>query len=182
LSPLWAVFYRTRDIAPELGSVDLTGRRIGAARRQLLVGESGHTWISVRPTGTMTGHTLISVHPTGKTRSHTWISEWDRIFKTPMATPANPLPLESFLLWRGRLAAPSRGGLAEVRLDGLLRIVDLAPLAALPLPWSAVGQADELVIEIERVGDHLDLLALDRALRRRLVRQMTPREDPDAPR
>ncbi|MFT3771140.1 MAG: hypothetical protein QM820_37470 [Minicystis sp.] len=74
---------------------------------------------------------------------------------------------------------PPELGMSEVRLDGLLRVVDPAPLAALAAPWSLVGQADELVIEIKMPGDHLDLLAFDRALLRRLARQVQRREDPE---
>ena len=41
-----------------------------------------------------------------------------------------------------------------------------------------IGEADELALEIKMPGDHLDLLALDRALLRRLARQIQRREDP----
>jgi hypothetical protein len=90
---------------------------------------------------------------------------------------------ETAIVTHGAVAwqLPPEVALTEVRLDGLLRVNDPAPLAALPLPWSAVGQADELVIEIKMVGDHLDLLALDRALLRRLARQIQRREAPDDP-
>ncbi len=90
---------------------------------------------------------------------------------------------ETAIVTHGAVAwqLPPEVPLTEVRLDGLLRVNDPAPLAALPLPWRAVGQADELVIEIKMVGDHIDLLALDRALLRRLARQIQRREDPDDP-
>jgi hypothetical protein len=90
---------------------------------------------------------------------------------------------ETALVTGGAVAwqLPPEVGLTEVRLDGLLRVIDPAPLAALPAPWSAVGQADELVIEIKMVGDHLDLLSFDRALLRRLARQVQRREAPDDP-
>jgi hypothetical protein len=68
-----------------------------------------------------------------------------------------------------------------LRLDGLLRVLDPAALAPLPAPWSAVAQADEIVIEIKMVGDHLDLLSFDRALLRRLARQVMRREAVDDP-
>jgi hypothetical protein len=55
--------------------------------------------------------------------------------------------------------------MSEVRLDGLLRVLDPAPLAALAAPWCTIGEADELAIEIKMPGDHLDLLSLDRAAR-----------------
>lgn len=73
---------------------------------------------------------------------------------------------------------PPEIGMSEVRLDGLLRVLDPAPLAALAAPWCAIGDADELAIEIKMPGDHLDLLSLDRALLRRLARQIQRREDP----
>jgi hypothetical protein len=76
---------------------------------------------------------------------------------------------------------PPELGMSEVRLDGLLRVVDPAPLAALAAPWSLSKQADELVLEIKMPGDHLDLLAFDRALLRRLARQVMRREDPNTP-
>jgi len=81
---------------------------------------------------------------------------------------------------RGAVAwqLPPEVGMSEVRLDGLLRVLDPAPLAALAAPWCRIGEADELALEIKMPGDHLDLLALDRALLRRLARQIQRREDP----
>ena len=73
---------------------------------------------------------------------------------------------------------PPEVSMSEVRLDGLLRVLDPAPLVALAAPWCTIGEADELAIEIKMPGDHLDLLSLDRALLRRLARQIQRREDP----
>jgi hypothetical protein len=91
--------------------------------------------------------------------------------------------LETPAVTRGAVAwqLPPEVGLSEVRLDGLLRVVDPAPLTELAAPWSLAGPADELVLEIKMIGDHLDLLALDRALLRRLARQIQRREDPKDP-
>jgi hypothetical protein len=93
------------------------------------------------------------------------------------------LARETAIVTHGAVAwqLPPEVGLTEVRLDGLLRVLDPAPLAALAAPWCTTEQADELVIEIKMVGDHLDLLALDRALLRRLARQIQRREDAAAP-
>jgi hypothetical protein len=52
---------------------------------------------------------------------------------------------------------PPELGMTEVRLDGLLRVVNPAPLAALAAPWSLLDQADELVpFLIARTGRPLD--------------------------
>ncbi len=72
---------------------------------------------------------------------------------------------------------PPELGLSEVRLDGLLRVLSHAPLASLAPPWSLIGPADELVLEAKMQGDHLDLTAFDRAMLRRLARQIQRRED-----
>jgi hypothetical protein len=90
---------------------------------------------------------------------------------------------ETASVTRGAIAwqPPPELGMSEVRLDGLLRVVDPRPLAALPAPWSAAEEADELVLEIKMPGDHLDLAAIERALLRRQVRQVQRCEDRDAP-
>src|SRR5580692_10789282 len=73
---------------------------------------------------------------------------------------------------------PPELGLSEVRLDGLMRVLRHGPLAALAAPWSLVGEADELILEVKMQGDHVDLTAIDRAMLRRLARQIQRREDP----
>ena len=76
---------------------------------------------------------------------------------------------------------PPEVGLTEVRLDGLLRVHDRAPLAGLAAPWSHVEPTDELVLEVAMPGNHVDILSFDRACLRRLARQVQRREDPAAP-
>ncbi|HEU4411483.1 MAG TPA: hypothetical protein VFS43_39930 [Polyangiaceae bacterium] len=70
--------------------------------------------------------------------------------------------------WRG----PVELGLSEVRLDGLLRLLAPARLAALPAPWSLGQSADEVVLELKLAGDHLNELAVERALLRRQAYQV----------
>jgi hypothetical protein len=68
---------------------------------------------------------------------------------------------------------PPELNLSEVRLDGLLLVRDPARLRVLAAPWcEAVGQADELIIELKMPGDHLDMLAVERTLLRRQARQV----------
>jgi hypothetical protein len=71
--------------------------------------------------------------------------------------------------------------MSEVRLDGLLLVHAPALLARLAPPWSTVREPGELVLEIKMPGDHLDMLAIDRALLRRNARQVQRREDTKAP-
>jgi len=71
--------------------------------------------------------------------------------------------------------------MSEVRLDGLLLVHTPALLARLTSPWSTVQEPGELVLEIKMPGDHLDMLAIDRALLRRNARQVQRREDPKTP-
>jgi hypothetical protein len=68
--------------------------------------------------------------------------------------------------------------MSEVRLDGLLLVRTPALLAPLAPPWSTVQEPGEIVLEIKMPGDHLDMLAIDRALLRRGARQVQRREDP----
>jgi hypothetical protein len=67
---------------------------------------------------------------------------------------------------------PPELGMSEVRIDGLLRVLDAAPLVALPAPWSLVGQANDLVLEVKMQGDHLDAVAVERGLLRRQAWQV----------
>jgi hypothetical protein len=76
---------------------------------------------------------------------------------------------------------PPELNMSEVRLDGLLLVTTPAVLAALPPPWSTIKEAGELILEIKMPGDHLDMIALDRAVLRRYARQVQRREDPRAP-
>jgi hypothetical protein len=50
----------------------------------------------------------------------------------------------------------------------------LAPLAP---PWSTVQEPGEIVLEIKMPGDHLDMMAIDRAVLRRNARQVQRREE-----
>jgi hypothetical protein len=76
---------------------------------------------------------------------------------------------------------PPELNMSEVRLDGLLLVNDPAALAALAPPWSTVREAGELIVEIKMPGDHLDMIAVDRAVLRRYARQVQRREEPKDP-
>ncbi|HEU4405876.1 MAG TPA: hypothetical protein VFS43_11470 [Polyangiaceae bacterium] len=65
--------------------------------------------------------------------------------------------------WQG----PVELGLSEVRLDGLLRLLAPERLAALAAPWSLADVSGEVVLELKLPGDHLDRVAVERALLRR---------------
>ena len=71
--------------------------------------------------------------------------------------------------------------MSEVRLDGLLLVHAPALLAPLAPPWSMVKEPSELVLEIKMPGDHLDMLAIDRAVLRRNARQVQRREESTPP-
>jgi len=71
--------------------------------------------------------------------------------------------------------------MSEVRLDGLLLVHTPAMLAPLASPWSTVREPGELILEIKMPGDHVDMLATDRALLRRNARQVQRHEDPKTP-
>jgi len=71
--------------------------------------------------------------------------------------------------------------MSEVRLDGLLLVHAPALLAPLAPPWSTVQEPGELVLEIKMPGDHLDMLAIDRAVLRRNARQVQRREESKTP-
>lgn len=58
--------------------------------------------------------------------------------------------------------------LSEVRLDGVLEPLDLP---ALPAPWCFLGER-VTVVEVKMPGDHLDWIALQRALLRRQALQV----------
>jgi hypothetical protein len=74
---------------------------------------------------------------------------------------------------------PAELNMSEVRLDGLLVVHDPAPLVSMAAPWSTLGQAGEpvIVVEVKMQGDHLDMIAVDRAVLRRQALQVNRRED-----
>jgi len=65
----------------------------------------------------------------------------------------------------------------DVRLDGLLRVLDPVALRTLAAPWCLLGQVDELALEVKMQGDHLDVPSFDRACLRRFARQVQRLED-----
>lgn len=65
--------------------------------------------------------------------------------------------------------------LTEVRLDGVLGVLKPLELPALPAPWSLLGDR-VTVVEVKMPGDHLDAIALERALLRRQALQVTVME------
>jgi hypothetical protein len=69
---------------------------------------------------------------------------------------------------------PPEIGLVKVQGDGLLQVHvrGREPLAPLALPWPEAGVHDEVLLEIKMPGDHLDVLAVERALLRRQARQV----------
>jgi len=67
---------------------------------------------------------------------------------------------------------PPELGMSEVRIDGLLTVRDPGPLASLSAPWSLAQRAGELVVEIKMQGDHVDGVAVERALLRRQAWQV----------
>ena len=71
--------------------------------------------------------------------------------------------------------------MSEVRLDGLLLVHAPALLGSLAPPWSTVRDPGELVLEIKMPGDHVDMLAIDRAVLRRNARQVQRREESKTP-
>src|SRR5258707_1250132 len=75
---------------------------------------------------------------------------------------------------------PPELNMSEVRLDGLLLANNPVALASLAPPWSTLKEPGELIIEIKMPGDHLDMIAVDRAVLRRYARQVQRREDPKA--
>jgi hypothetical protein len=80
-------------------------------------------------------------------------------------------------VWQG----PVELGLSEVRLDGLLRLLAPERLATLAAPWSLGGGAGEVVLELKLAGDHLDEVAVERALLRRQAYQVVRLEAEGAP-
>lgn len=72
---------------------------------------------------------------------------------------------------------PVELSLSEVRLDGTIVVRDGHGLSALPAPWSLASAVDEVVLEIKMQGDHLDRVAVERALLRRQARQVVRVED-----
>jgi hypothetical protein len=76
---------------------------------------------------------------------------------------------------------PPELNMSEVRIDGLLLVTAPASLAGLAAPWSTLREAGELVIEIKMPGDHLDMIAVSRAVLRRYARQVQRLEDLTVP-
>lgn len=104
------------------------------------------------------------------------MGQLDQFIKTTFA-------IETSMVTQGAAAwqLPPEIGMIEVRLDGLILVHDPTRLATLPPPWSLFRQAEELVIELKMQGDHLDMLAVDRAWLRRQAWQVKRREDKAAP-
>lgn len=76
---------------------------------------------------------------------------------------------------------PVELNLTEVRLDGMLLVRDAPRMLHLGAPWSEAGGLDEIVLEVKMQGDHLSMLAVQRALLRRQARQVQRGEDAKAP-
>ena len=76
---------------------------------------------------------------------------------------------------------PPELNMSEVRLDGLFVIHAPSVLTTLAAPWSIIGQTGEpsVVSEVKMVGDHLDMIAVDRAVLRRQAWQVRRREAPN---
>src|ERR1041384_2908179 len=70
--------------------------------------------------------------------------------------------------------------LEKVTSDGFLVIRRPHGLAQLPAPWSLAQPHREVMIELKLAGNHLDRKAVDRAMLRRLARQIQRLEEQDA--
>jgi len=118
--------------------------------------------------------TVLWPSPAHATYSPRAVGQLDQFAKETFA-------VETASVTRGAVAweLPPELNMSEVRLDGLLRVIDPAALAALAAPWSLAQRADELVVELKMPGDHLDMAALDRAVLRRQARQVQRREEPE---
>ena len=80
-----------------------------------------------------------------------------------------------------RFQEPVEFNLTEVRLDGMLLVRDAPRMLHLGAPWSEAGGLDEVVLEVKMQGDHVSMLAVQRALLRRQARQVQRAEDVKAP-
>jgi hypothetical protein len=75
---------------------------------------------------------------------------------------------------------PPEMRLEKVTSDGLLVIRQPRLLATLAAPWSEALFLDEVMLELKLVGNHLDRLAIERALLRRQARQVQRLEEQGA--
>ncbi len=80
-----------------------------------------------------------------------------------------------------RFQEPVELNLTEVRLDGMLVVRDAERMLHLGAPWSEAGGLDEIVFEVKMQGDHVSMLAVQRALLRRQARQVQRGEDTKTP-
>ncbi|MFS8067422.1 MAG: hypothetical protein ACMG6S_13760 [Byssovorax sp.] len=80
-----------------------------------------------------------------------------------------------------RFQEPVELNLTEVRLDGMLLVRDGSRMLHLGAPWSEAGGLDEIVLEVKMQGDHVSMLAVQRALLRRQARQVQRAEDVKTP-
>jgi hypothetical protein len=75
---------------------------------------------------------------------------------------------------------PTEIRLEKVTCDGFLVIRRPHGLAQLPAPWPLAQPHREVMIELKLAGNHLDRKAVERALLRRLARQIQRLEEQDA--
>jgi hypothetical protein len=78
-------------------------------------------------------------------------------------------------------ADPPESRLSKVQPDGMLRVLAPERVPELEAPWSAAAGFDEILLEVKMAGDHLDRVAVARALLRRQVREVERLEDEKAP-
>ncbi|WP_437735181.1 hypothetical protein [Sorangium sp. So ce1335] len=76
---------------------------------------------------------------------------------------------------------PPEMGLNKVQGDGLLSVHRPGDLLTLCEPWPQAGGHDEILIELKMPGDHVDVVAAQRALLRRQARQVQRVEERDPP-
>lgn len=69
--------------------------------------------------------------------------------------------------------------LEKVQSDGLLLVRRPDLLTRLPAPWREAQTFDEVMVELKLAGDHLDMIAVERALLRRQARQVQRVEERD---
>ncbi|EYF02369.1 hypothetical protein [Chondromyces apiculatus] len=80
---------------------------------------------------------------------------------------------------------PPETRLGPLQADGLLVVRHAEALTHLPQPWPAALASDETLVELKMARDHLDAVAVERALLRRQARQVQRVEaaaEQDAPR